>query len=61
MNAMLRPEVLLRRDGDHQAALPLASESVLRYVWESRYGTILIEVLGTDVFVNRQRVEPHVL
>jgi len=59
MNAMLRPEVLLRRDGDHQAALLLASEGVLRYVWESRYGSILIEVSGSDVFVNGQRVEPH--
>ena len=29
------------------------------YVWESRYGTILIEVAGEDVFVNGQRVEPH--
>ena len=60
MNAMLRPEVLLRHHSDHQVALPLASEGVLRYVWESRYGSILIEVLGTDVFVNGQRVEPHV-
>ena len=60
MNAVLRPEVLLRCDSDYQAALPLASESVFRYVWESRYGTILIEVLGTDVFVNGQRVKPHI-
>jgi len=60
MNAMLLPEVLLRRDDDHQAPLPLASEGVLRYVWESRYGSIWIEVLGTDVFVNGQRVEPHI-
>ena len=57
---MLRPEVLLRPDGDHPVALPLASEGALRYVWESRYGTILIEVSGTDVFVNGQRVEPHI-
>jgi len=60
MNAMLRPEMLLRRDGDHQAAFPLASEGVLRYVWESRYGSILIVVSGSDVFVNGQRVEPHI-
>lgn len=37
----------------------LAIESVRRYVWESRYGSILIEVLGDDVFVNGLRVEPH--
>jgi hypothetical protein len=60
MNAMLQPEVLLRPDGDDRAALPLVSEGALRYVWESRYGTIRIEVLGTDVFVNGQRVEPHI-
>lgn len=59
LNAPLMPEVLLRSDVDGQVALPLASESVLRYVWESRYGTILIEVDGEDVFVNGQRVEPH--
>jgi hypothetical protein len=53
------PEVLLRSNVDDRVALPLASEGVLRYVWESRYGTILIEVAGEDVFVNGQRVEPH--
>ena len=52
-------EVLLRSDVDGQVPLPLASEGVLRYVWESRYGTILVEVAGEDVFVNGQRVEPH--
>jgi hypothetical protein len=53
------PEVLLRSDVDRQVALPLASGGVLRYVWESRFGTILIEVAGEDVFVNGQRVERH--
>ncbi len=57
---MLLPEVLLRSADDGRAALPLASENVLRVVWESRYGSILIEVVGNDVFVNGQRVEPHV-
>ncbi len=60
MNAMLLPEVLLRNADDGQADLPLTSENVLRVVWESRYGAILIEVVGNDVFVNGQRVEPHV-
>jgi len=60
MNATLLPEVLLRRVEDRQTALPLATDSVLRYVWESRYGAILIEVSGEDVFVNGQRVEPHI-
>ena len=53
------PEGLLRSDVDGQVALPLASEGVLRQVWESRYGTIRSEVAGEDVFVNGQRVEPH--
>ena len=60
MNATLLPEVLLRRVEDRQTALSLATDSVLRYVWESRYGAILIEVSGEDVFVNGQRVEPHI-
>ncbi len=60
MNAPLRPDVLLRpaHEPPHpQQDLPLASEGVLRYVWESRFGAMLIEVRGEDVFVNNQRVE----
>ena len=60
MNAMLLPEVLLRSTEDGQGAMPLATDGVIRYVWESRYGSILIEAVGSDVFVNGQRVEPHV-
>jgi len=59
MSAMLLPEVLLRSAEDDKAALPLATAGVLRYVWESRYGSIRIEVAGNDIFVNGQRVEPH--
>lgn len=56
MNAPLFPEVLLRisERGDD---LPLATAGVLRYVWESRYGEILIEVVGDEIFVNGSRVE----
>jgi hypothetical protein len=54
------PEVLLpRRSGEAQGVLPLAADGVQRWVWESRYGVMLIEVIGPDVFVNGQRVEPH--
>jgi len=60
MNAILIPEALLRSVEDRQTALSLATDSVFRYVWESRYGAILIEVSGEDVFVNGQRVEPHI-
>ena len=58
MNAPLLPEVLARRDAGPQADLPLASEGVLRYVWEGRFGSILIEVKGNRAYVNGQPVEP---
>jgi hypothetical protein len=57
--AALLPEVLLRSEPGAQAALALASEDVLRYVWDSRYGSMLIEVSGDEVLVNGQRVERH--
>ena len=59
MNAPLLPEVLLGIDPPEEPQLPLACEGVQRYVWESRFGAILIEVKGGDVFVNGQPVEPH--
>jgi hypothetical protein len=37
--------------------LPLAAEGVLRYVWESRFGPMLIEVRDGRAFVNGQVVE----
>ena len=54
----LAPEVLLRPD-DAQSALPLASEGVQRWVWEGKFGAILIEVIDDRVFVNGELVEPH--
>lgn len=59
MNAAVSAEVLLRRSHDGQAALPLAAPGVQRWVWESRYGTMLIEVIRDQIFVNGQRVELH--
>lgn len=56
MNTPVLKEVLLRID-DSGDELPLATAGVLRYVWESRYGEILIEVVGDEVFVNGSRVE----
>ena len=40
-----------------QRQLMLASDGVERHVWESRYGAILIEVQGGEVFVNGQHVQ----
>lgn len=59
MNAAVQAEVLLRRRDDGQAALPLAAPGVQRWVWESRYGPILIEVIRGEVYVNGQWVKPH--
>ena len=42
----------------HQSLLPLATEGVLRYVWESKFGPMLIEVVGDEMFVNGKLVEP---
>jgi hypothetical protein len=58
MNAPLLAEVLSRREESAQADLPLASEGVLRYVWEGRFGSMLIEVKDGRAYVNGQPVEP---
>lgn len=56
MNAPMFPDVLLRIN-EHGDDLCLAAAGVLRYVWESRYGEILIEVVGDETVVNGRRVE----
>jgi hypothetical protein len=55
MNAPLLPEILLDT-ADDQASLPLATEGVLRYVWQSRFGAVLIEIRDGAAFVNGDRV-----
>ena len=50
------PEVLLGDRDLAQVPLPLAAEGVLRYVWESAFGPILIEVHDDAAFVNGARV-----
>jgi hypothetical protein len=52
MNAPLFPEVLRRLDATPQGDLPLATEGVLRYVWENPFGEMLIEVVDGVVYVN---------
>ena len=44
-----------------QPRLDLDPEGVRRIVWESRYGPILIELVGDTVLVNGERVEPACL
>jgi hypothetical protein len=56
MTAPYLPEVLLGPQRPDEPALPLASEGVQRYVWQSAFGPMLIEVRDGAAFVNGQRV-----
>jgi hypothetical protein len=58
--ASFRPDVLLSPGEQLEPSLPLGSDGVLRWVWHSRFGEMLIEVAGEQVFVNGQPVAPHV-
>ena len=55
-NLPLMPEVLVGAHPVDQPSLDLASEGVLRYVWQSAYGAMLIEVRDGSAFVNGARV-----
>lgn len=53
------PEVVLGEAAQGpQASLPLAAEGVQRWVWHSRWGSMLIEARDGAVYVNGQPVEP---
>jgi hypothetical protein len=58
MNAFLRPDVFIRPEPSAQLDLPLAAHGVQRHVWESRFGTMLIEARNGQIFVNGRLVEP---
>lgn len=58
MNAPLLQQILARRGDKPQADLPLATEGVLRYLWESKFGPMLIKVKDGQAIVNGQVVEP---
>ena len=60
MKPPLLTEILLGIDSPNEPQLRLASDGVQRYVWEGRFGAMLIEVKDCAVFVNGQQVEPHV-
>jgi len=57
MNAPLLPQILLRQAHSPQTDLDLATEGVLRYVWSSEWGDMLIEARDGVVYVNGQRVD----
>jgi hypothetical protein len=52
----LPPEVLLGARSTQQPNLDIASEGAQRYVWQSAYGVILIDVRDGTAFVNGARV-----
>ena len=54
-----QPDVVLAAGEQLEPSLPLGSDGVRRWVWHSRHGAILIEVIGDEAFVNGQRVEPY--
>ena len=58
MNAPLMPASLRAADADLMPPAPLAAQGVQRYVWDGRFGAMLIEVKDGLAYVNGQRVEP---
>ncbi|MCP5285386.1 MAG: hypothetical protein H6933_10840 [Burkholderiaceae bacterium] len=59
MNAPLLPERLIHpQAASAEPSLDLATAGVLRVVWASRFGAMLIEVRAGAAYVNGQRVEP---
>ena len=56
MSALLSEVHVGQTRGD-QVELPLAAEGVLRYVWDSRFGPMLIEVKEGRAYVNGQAVQ----
>ena len=58
MSGPLLPEVMYGGGAAPQAALPLASEGVQRFVWQMAHGQILIEIRDGVAYVNGARVEP---
>lgn len=59
MNAPLLPERLVCPPGElAEPALELSTAGVLRVVWASRFGPMLIEVRNGGIYVNGGRVEP---
>jgi hypothetical protein len=56
VNALVS-SIHVRQAGSDQVELPLAAESVVRYVWESRFGPMLIEVKEGRAYVNGQAVQ----
>lgn len=57
MNAPVLPEHLVRRGRDEPVAPSIGPEA-RRIVWEGRFATIVIEVIGDEIRVNGDHVVP---
>ena len=57
MATPLPPDVILRSSPSPQAELPLAAAGVQRWLWEGRFGAMLIEVVGNIAYVNGDPVQ----
>jgi hypothetical protein len=55
-NLLLLPEPRIGGQHTSQQDLALASEGVQRYLWQSAFGAMLIEVRDGTAFVNGARV-----
>lgn len=53
---LLAPEVVVGGPPGAQSRLPLATEGIQRWIWQSRFGPILIEVIDDAPYVNGERV-----
>jgi hypothetical protein len=52
------PEIHIDLPNPGEPELPLAADGLLRYVWHSRFGDMLVEVHDGCAFVNGEAVEP---
>ena len=58
MNAPLLPAILRAADLPLKPAVPPAVQGIQSYLWDGRFGAMLIEVKDGVAYVNGQRVEP---
>ena len=58
MNAPLLPAILRAAHPGPTPAASLMDQGDQSYVWDSRFGAMLIEVKDGVAYVNGQRVEP---
>ena len=55
----IQPAVAVSADPPLPWSAAPMDRAAAQWIWHSRFGTIVIEVRGDDVFVNGDRVTPH--